>query len=87
MWQVLAAVHAAAESSSWHVRATVLPFLQIILFRHQFAIRPADMQRVRDLMLALLRDPQVASLHPRECVCERETERGCVCVCARERDR
>jgi len=57
--KVLAAVHAVAESSSWHVRATVLPFLQIILFRHQFAIRPEDMQRVRDLMLALLRDPQV----------------------------
>ena len=44
--------------------AQVLPFLQVILFRHQFALRPADMQRERALMLALLRDPQ-ARARPR----------------------
>jgi len=57
--QVLRSVHQAATSSSWHVRATVLPFLQILVFRHQFVIRDSDMAAVQETMIHLLSDSQV----------------------------
>ena len=57
--RVLEAVRSVSTSQSWQVRSSVLPFLQIMIFRHQCAISVEDMAAVRLLMLSLLQDPQV----------------------------
>uniref|UniRef100_A0A7S4KNJ3 Proteasome activator complex subunit 4 C-terminal domain-containing protein n=1 Tax=Guillardia theta TaxID=55529 RepID=A0A7S4KNJ3_GUITH len=56
---VLLAVRSVSKSQSWQVRSSVLPFLQIIIFRHQCSIRKEDMKMVQDLMVSLLQDSQV----------------------------
>jgi len=57
--QVLSTAEAMLVSTSWHVRAAVLPFLQTLLFRHQFVLHKGDMGKVRELVLRLLCDSQV----------------------------
>ena len=44
---VLSTAQAMIASQSWHVRAAVLPFLQTVMFRHQFVVKSADMDKVR----------------------------------------
>mmetsp|Transcript_88467 Transcript_88467/g.235316 ORF Transcript_88467/g.235316 Transcript_88467/m.235316 type:complete len:243 (+) Transcript_88467:328-1056(+) len=56
---LLASVRAVARSESWQVRAAVLPFLQICVFRHQFVIAEEDMAAVQRLVVELLGDTQV----------------------------
>jgi len=57
--KVLEAMHTVAQSSSWQVRSAVLPFLQVIVYRHQFLISPESMREIQGLMIELLSDSQV----------------------------
>lgn len=56
---VLQAVRCVSTSPSWQVRSSVLPVLQVVIFRHQCTIADADKEMVRSLMVSLLQDPQV----------------------------
>uniref|UniRef100_A0A7S0F2D7 Proteasome activator complex subunit 4 C-terminal domain-containing protein n=1 Tax=Hanusia phi TaxID=3032 RepID=A0A7S0F2D7_9CRYP len=57
--QLLSSVYSVGKSTSWHVRAAMLPFLQIVTFRHQFLISEEDLWSIRGLMVFLLQDSQV----------------------------
>lgn len=56
---LLSSVYSVGKSTSWHVRAAMLPFLQIVTFRHQFLISEEDFWNIRELMVFLLQDSQV----------------------------
>jgi len=43
----------------WHIKAAMLPFLQIFLFNHRFLMSNDDINRVRGLVISLLTDSRV----------------------------
>jgi len=43
----------------WHIRAAMLPFLQIFAFNHQFLLNENQRKQIREFVISLLSDPSV----------------------------
>ena len=56
---ILVALRGVAASHSYQVRSSVLPFLQVLVFRHQCTAGAREMEAVQALVVELLRDPHV----------------------------
>lgn len=50
---------ALKTSTSWHLRQTVLPVLQVMFFRHLFSLEPSSIVAVMETIAGMLSDPQI----------------------------